>query len=251
MIPLRLINVTEVQRSALLNNGLRSTNLTLRSQQQRKNGLVVRAETSPEKEAKVEENTTLTKTDADQKPGTVENITSGNESDQKLSKVVSPFGLADLFLPLRTMQQMLDMMERDALSVRTPWCMMENENEVKVRFDMPGLSKDDVKVSVVDQRFVVIEEKEKKEKDWWSFYRSYSARLMLPEHYETNKIKTELKNGVLNITIPKVKVQYSKMKDHSQNREAEKLQAEFKNGVLNINIPISKMESDVEGLSVQ
>lgn len=226
------------------------TNLTLRSQQQRKNGLVVRAETSPEKEAKVEENTTLTKTDADQKPGTVENITSGNESDQKLSKVVSPFGLADLFLPLRTMQQMLDMMERDALSVRTPWCIMENENELKMRFDLPGLSKDNVKVCVVDHRFLVIEEQEKKEKDLWSFYSTYNTRLMLPENYETNKIKTELKNGVLNITIPRVKVE-SKVKDLSQNRETGKIGAEFKKGVLNITIPMSKVESKVKDLSIK
>lgn len=204
------------------------TNLTLRSQQQRKNSLVVRAETSPEKEAKAEENTTLSKTDADQKPGTVENITSGNESDQKLSKVVSPFGLADLFLPLRTMQQMLDMMERDAFSVRTPWCMMENENELNMRFDMPGLSQDDVNISIVDHHFLVMEEKEGQEKDWWSFCSTYNTRLTLPENYEMDKIKKELKNGVLNITIPKVKVEYKSSKDLSQNRKKEKIWAEFK-----------------------
>lgn len=225
------------------------TNLTLSSQQQRKNGFVVRAQTCPEKDAKVD--TTLTITDGEQKSGTVENITSGNESDQKRSKVDWLFGSVDLFLPLRTMQQMLDMMQRDRLSVRTPWCMMENENEVKVRFDMPGLSKDDVNVSVEEKRFVVIEEKEKKEKDCWPSHSRYHTRLVLPENYETNKIKTEMKNGVLNMTIPKVKVQNSKMKDHTQNREAEKMQAEFKNGVLNITIPISKMESNVESLSVQ
>lgn len=220
------------------------TNLTLSSQQQRKNGLVVRAQTCPEKDAKVD--TTLTKTDAEQKSGTVE-----NESDQNPSKVPWPFGHVDLFLPLRTMQQMLDMMERDRLSVRAPWCMMENENEVKLRFDMPGLSDDDVKVYVADKCFVKIEEKEKKEKDCWPSHSRYHTRLVLPENYETNKIKMELKNGVLNMTIPKVKVQNSKMKDHTQNREAEKMQAEFKNGVLNITIPISKMESNVESLSVQ
>jgi HSP20 family protein len=198
---------------------------------------------------KVQENTT-SKTDAEQKTGTVENTTSKSDAEQKLTTVISPFGFADLFLPLETMQQMLDMMERDVLSVRTPWCVMENENELKMRFDMPGLSKDDVKVSVVDHRVLVIEEREERQKDSWSFYSSYHTRLVLPENCGTNKIEAELNNGVLNITIPKAKVK-SRIQDLPENREMDKILAEFKNGVLNITIPMSKIASDVESLSVQ
>ena len=158
-------------------------------------------------------------------------------------------GLSDLSLPTRTMRQMVDMMERDAFSVRTPWCIMENENELKMRFDMPGLSEDDVNISVVDHHFQVIEEKERKEEDSWSFCSTYNTRLNLPENYEMNKIKKELKNGVLNITIPKVKVE-SKTMDLPQNRKMEKILAEFKNGMLNITIPVSKLESKVKELTV-
>lgn len=193
---------------------------------------------------------TTSKSEVDEKPMAVENTASKNYTDQKPTTVISPFGIADLILPMRTMKQMIDMLEQDALSVRTPWCIMENENELKMRFDLPGLSKDDVKVCVVDHRFLVIEEQEKKEKDLWSFYSTYNTRLMLPENYETNKIKTELKNGVLNITIPRVKVQ-SKVKDLSQNRETGKIGAEFKKGVLNITIPMSKVESKVKDLSIK
>lgn len=193
---------------------------------------------------------TTSKSEVDEKPMAVENTASKNYTDQKPTTVISPFGIADLILPMRTMKQMIDMLEQDALSVRTPWCIMENENELKMRFDLPGLSKDDVKVCVVDHRFLVIEEQEKKEKDLWSFYSTYNTRLMLPENYETNKIKTELKNGVLNITIPRVKVE-SKVKDLSQNRETGKIGAEFKKGVLNITIPMSKVESKVKDLSIK
>lgn len=193
---------------------------------------------------------TTSKSEVDEKPMATENTASKNYTDQKPTTVISPFGIADLILPMRTMKQMIDMLEQDALSVRTPWCIMENENELKMRFDLPGLSKDDVKVCVVDHRFLVIEEQEKKEKDLWSFYSTYNTRLMLPENYETNKIKTELKNGVLNITIPRVKVE-SKVKDLSQNRETGKIGAEFKKGVLNITIPMSKVESKVKDLSIK
>jgi hypothetical protein len=67
-------------------------------------------------------------------------------------------------------------MELNVLLVQTLWCMMENENELKMRFNMPELSKDDVKVSMVDHCFLVIKEKEIREKDLWSFYNTYNIR---------------------------------------------------------------------------
>lgn len=174
---------------------------------------------------------------------------SKNVADEKHRTEVSPFGLVDALLPKRTMRQMLDTMEGQALSVRTPWDIIENENELKMRFDMPGLSKDDVKVSVVEDRVLVIEEREERQKDLWSFYSSYHTRLVLPENYETNEIGAELNNGVLKITIPKTKVM-SKINDLPENREMDKILAEFKNGVLNIIIPIGKVVSKVKDLSV-
>lgn len=178
-----------------------------------------------------------------------EGVDSAMDGDQKLKKENSPFGVVDPLLPKRTMRQMVDVMEANGVSVRTPWDIVENEDELKMRFDMPGLSREDVKVSVVEDRVLVIEEREEREKDCWASHIRYHTRLVLPENYETSKIKMELKIGVLNITIPKVKV-VSKMKDHSQNREAEKMLAEYKNGVLNITIPPSKVVSKVTDLSV-
>lgn len=132
---------------------------------------------------------------------------------------------------MRTMRQMMDTMDRmfeDAMStslmpgtreVRSPWDIQQTENEIRMRFDMPGLSKEDVSVTVEDDDVLVIKGNYKKEESsdgdgnekngsWWNqSYSSYNSRLQLPENCEKDKIKAELNNGVLLITIPKAKVE--------------------------------------------
>ncbi|KAG1355334.1 putative Small heat shock protein, chloroplastic [Cocos nucifera] len=126
------------------------------------------------------------------------------------------------------MRQMLDTMDRifeDAMSfpgsgrtsvgeIRAPWDIMEDENEVKMRFDMPGLSKEEVKVSVEDDLLVIKgehreEEGSKEEDSWWRgrSMSSYATRMLLPDNCDKDKVKAELKNGVLLVTIPKTKVE--------------------------------------------
>ncbi|XP_059447851.1 small heat shock protein, chloroplastic [Corylus avellana] len=147
---------------------------------------------------------------------------------------VAPIGLWDRFPTARTVQQMMDTMDRmmeDPFAYsggwpwplpsegagygkgRTPWEIKEGETEYKMRFDMPGMTKEDVKVWVEDKMLVVKAEKvlEKKEgqgngeEEEWSAksYGRYSCRIALPENIQFEKIKAEVKDGVLYVTIAK------------------------------------------------
>lgn len=100
---------------------------------------------------------------------------------------------------------------------RTPWEIKEGEGEYKMRFDMPGMNKEDVKVWIEEKMLVVKAEKVPKnnntnlphngqeDEEEWSAksYGRYSSRIALPDNVQFEKIKAEVKDGVLYITIPK------------------------------------------------
>lgn len=160
-------------------------------------------------------------------------------------------GLRDRFPTARTVQEMMETMERMmedpfAFSTlewpssplpsegvggyrrrgRAPWEIEECEGEYKMRFDMPGMNKEDVKVWVEEKMLVVKAEKAPKKKqeneivelqqeeEEWSAksYGRYSSRIALPDNVQFENIKAEVKDGMLYITIPKA-TSYSNILD--------------------------------------
>lgn len=91
---------------------------------------------------------------------------------------------------------------------RTPWEIKEGAGEYRMRFDMPGMTKKDVKVWVEERMLVIEAEKlpaKEGEAEEWSAtsYGRYSSRIALPDNVLVEQIKAEVKDGVLYITIPK------------------------------------------------
>ena len=94
------------------------------------------------------------------------------------------------------------------------WCpcvdMSETKDNVIIKTEIPGISKDDVKVSVQDNVLTLSGEKkqEKEEKDA-NYHRiernhgSFSRSFTLPASVKPDKVKATYKDGVLNITLPK------------------------------------------------
>lgn len=86
----------------------------------------------------------------------------------------------------------------------------EDKDNYYVMLDLPGVSKDDVKVSYSDSQLSISGERkqEKEEKDakyhrvervYGRYYRSFT----LPSKVKDDKIEAEFKDGQLKITVPK------------------------------------------------
>lgn len=85
----------------------------------------------------------------------------------------------------------------------------ERKGEFVVRADLPGMTKDNVKIEISDGELVIqgerTEEKEQKEKGYYASERSYGAfyrALPLPDGVKTDEAKATFKDGVLEIAMP-------------------------------------------------
>ncbi|CBI24596.3 hypothetical protein VitviT2T_024706 [Vitis vinifera] len=123
----------------------------------------------------------------------------------------------DPFSPTRSLSQVLNLMDHFmdnpflstsrgmGTGIRRSWDVKETDDALHLRVDMPGLSKEDVKVSV-EQNTLTIQGEEKNETEDEESRRRYSSRIDLPEKlYKTGEIKAEMNKGVLKIVVPKLK----------------------------------------------
>ena len=92
--------------------------------------------------------------------------------------------------------------------------MFERDGELVLRADLPGLSKDDVKVELADSA-VTIEgerraEREKKHEGFYRSERSYGKfyrRMPLPQGVNTEDARASFHDGVLEVTMPAPKAE--------------------------------------------
>jgi HSP20 family protein len=90
--------------------------------------------------------------------------------------------------------------------------VIDREKELFVRGELPGVEKDDVEVTIMGDRLMIeAERKFEEEETKDTFYRhelGYGKLLRtiaLPEQVDVDKIHAELKDGILNITLPKIR----------------------------------------------
>jgi HSP20 family protein len=86
----------------------------------------------------------------------------------------------------------------------------ENNGNLMVRAEIPGMSKDDIKVSVKDNLLTISGERkrenESKDKTYYRVERCYGEfrrMIRLPAEVDADKVKASYKDGILHVTLPK------------------------------------------------
>jgi HSP20 family protein len=88
--------------------------------------------------------------------------------------------------------------------------IFEDKDMYTLKLDLPGIKKEDVKISFVDSRLSISGERSQEsehkdskchriERSFGKYYRSFN----LPEHVQSEKINAEFKDGQLTISVPK------------------------------------------------
>jgi len=90
--------------------------------------------------------------------------------------------------------------------------VIDEGNQFRVKMDVPGIQKKDIKLNVTDNSLEVSaehkEESEEKKKNYLKKERSnvsYYRTLPMSEDVVSGKVKAKLTDGVLEITLPKAK----------------------------------------------
>lgn len=86
----------------------------------------------------------------------------------------------------------------------------DKKDRVVVKAELPGMKKEDVKVSV-EENYLIIEgeKKEEEEKEEKGYYRrecsygSFQRAVSLPSNVDTDNVDASYKDGVLKINLPK------------------------------------------------
>ena len=86
----------------------------------------------------------------------------------------------------------------------------ERESEYVVRVELPGVNKDDVRITLEDSHLTIRgekkQEKESKEANYHRMERSYGSfqrSFALPASVKADKIEASYRDGILTVTLPK------------------------------------------------
>jgi HSP20 family protein len=91
--------------------------------------------------------------------------------------------------------------------------VIDRDQELVVRAELPGVEKEDVKVEIAGDRLMIEAEREFEEEDEKDdFYRhelgygKLMRTVSLPVEVDPEKIHAELNEGILKVTLPKIRV---------------------------------------------
>jgi HSP20 family protein len=101
---------------------------------------------------------------------------------------------------------------KGALSMRSPLTdLEETDKEVIAKFEMPGIDKKDIQLNITPDKIEVkVEKKQEAKVEKKGFYREersyrgFYRAMVLPSEVLAEKAKAKYKDGILEVTMPKV-----------------------------------------------
>ncbi|MBC7189642.1 Hsp20/alpha crystallin family protein, partial [Candidatus Aerophobetes bacterium] len=101
-----------------------------------------------------------------------------------------------------------------------PVDLVDKGDSLVLRSEMPGVKKEDIKISVTEDEITIsgkVERaKEEKEEDYYYAERAYSSwqrTIPLPVKIKSDAAKAKYENGVLEVTLPKAEEAKAKRKE--------------------------------------
>ena len=85
---------------------------------------------------------------------------------------------------------------------RFPVDLYEDKDNTYVRAELPGVSKDDINVEMVED-YLTVTAARKQKTDEGEESLSFSRSVAIPEHVQTGKVSASYENGILTVTLPK------------------------------------------------
>jgi len=132
---------------------------------------------------------------------------------EEMDQLFENFGLqAGLRMP-RFLTRGHELLRREAGLVPAEWSpqidILERDGQFAVRVDLPGLTKEDVKVDVTDDLLTIQGERKqqkKEEREGYCYsecsYGSFYRAIPLPAGADASKATAQFHNGVLEVTVP-------------------------------------------------
>ena len=149
---------------------------------------------------------------------------------RRINRLMGDIGISDIeskYMPdLKRFQEKMNRLVEDVviepplvpMDVAAPLAdVKETNKEVIVTMDLPGVEKEDINIFVSEDSLEVKAEQKKvteeKEEDFYRRERTYSRLervLKLPAEVKSDETKASLKDGVLEVRLPKVEVTIKK-----------------------------------------
>jgi HSP20 family protein len=132
---------------------------------------------------------------------------------EEMDQLFEDFGLQTGWHMPRLLTRGREFLRRETGFVPAEWSpkvdVLEREGQFVIRADLPGLSKDDIKVEVHDDLITIQGERHQEKKEEREGYRysecsygSFCRAIPLPEGIQTSKATAQFRDGVLEIAMP-------------------------------------------------